>query len=146
MFLDWDGARRLLRPGVAIGSHSQHHSILSQEDAADQAADLAQSRQELERRLGVEVALLAYPNGRDGDYDQATVAAARQAGYGHAITTLPGWNGPATPPYEIRRFVQQPERGVPGLAIVPLYPVRRRIPLGSWRTVERLTGAARRRG
>ena len=35
--------------------------------------------------------------------------------------TVEGWNRPSTEPYEVHRFVQQPERGVPGLAIVPLH-------------------------
>jgi peptidoglycan/xylan/chitin deacetylase (PgdA/CDA1 family) len=132
MFLDWDGARRLARGRFAIASHTFHHGILSQEDEQTQRHDLLVSREQLKRELGVEVDLLAYPNGRLGDYDDTTMAAARQAGYSHAITTMPGWNRPSTPPYEVLRFVQQPERGVPGLTIVPLHPVRRRLPVGSW--------------
>jgi peptidoglycan/xylan/chitin deacetylase (PgdA/CDA1 family) len=132
MFLDWDGARRLARGRLTVASHTFHHGILSQEDEQTQRDDLLVSRQQLERELGVPVELLAYPNGRLGDYDQTTMAAARQAGYTHAVTTMPGWNRPSTPPYEVLRFVQQPERGVPGLAIVPLHPLRTRLPLGSW--------------
>jgi peptidoglycan/xylan/chitin deacetylase (PgdA/CDA1 family) len=132
LFLDWDGARRLARGRLTVASHTYHHGILSQEDEQAQQDDLLVSRQQLERELGVPVDLLAYPNGRLGDYDQMTMAAARQAGYTHAITTMPGWNRPSTPPYEVLRFVQQPERGVPGLAIVPLHPVRTRLPVKSW--------------
>jgi peptidoglycan/xylan/chitin deacetylase (PgdA/CDA1 family) len=132
MFLDWDGARRLARGRLTVASHTFHHGILSQEDEQVQRHDLLVSRQLLERELDVPVDLLAYPNGRQGDYDNATMAAASSAGYTHAITTLPGWNRPSTPPYEVLRFVQQPERGVPGLAIVPLHPVRARLPVGSW--------------
>jgi peptidoglycan/xylan/chitin deacetylase (PgdA/CDA1 family) len=132
MFLDWDGARRLARGRLTVASHTFHHGILSQEDEQTQRDDLLVSRQQLERELGVPVELLAYPNGRLGDYDQTTMAAARQAGYTHAVTTMPGWNRPSTPPYEVLRFVQQPERGVPGLAIVPLHPLRTRLPVGSW--------------
>jgi peptidoglycan/xylan/chitin deacetylase (PgdA/CDA1 family) len=132
MFLDWDGARRLARGRLTVASHTFHHGILSQEDERTQRDDLLMSRQQLERELGVPVDLLAYPNGRLGDYDQTTMAAARQAGYTHAVTTMPGWNRRSTPSYEVLRFVQQPERGVPGLAIVPLHPVRTRLPVGSW--------------
>jgi peptidoglycan/xylan/chitin deacetylase (PgdA/CDA1 family) len=133
MFLDWDGARELVqRTGVTVASHTYHHGILSQENEHSQQHDLLLSRQQLEQELGVEVDLLAYPNGQAGDWNGATVTAARAAGYTHAITTMPGWNLPSTPPYEILRFVQQPERGVPGLAIVPLHPVRSRVPIGGW--------------
>jgi peptidoglycan/xylan/chitin deacetylase (PgdA/CDA1 family) len=132
MFLDWDGARQLVRPGLTIASHTFHHSILSQEDGEAQQQDLRESRRQLEQELQVEVDLLAYPNGRVGDWDGATLTAASQAGYRHAVTTMPGWNRPTTPPYEILRFIQQPERGAPGLAIVPLHPVRTRVPVGAW--------------
>ena len=133
MFLNWDGARELAqRPGVTVASHTYHHSILSQEAKQDQEHDLLISRQQLEQELGVDVDLIAYPNGRIGDYTDATIAAARSAGYRHAVTTMTGWNRPNTPPYEILRFVQQPERSVAGLAIVPLHPLRKRLPVPSW--------------
>jgi peptidoglycan/xylan/chitin deacetylase (PgdA/CDA1 family) len=133
MFLDWDGAHQLARrPGVTVASHTYSHSILSQEDGQAQRQDLLESRQQLERELHVQVDLLAYPNGQAGDWSGATVAAAQGVGYTHAVTTMPGWNRPSTPPYEILRFVQQPERGVLGLAIVPLHPVRTRVPIGGW--------------
>jgi peptidoglycan/xylan/chitin deacetylase (PgdA/CDA1 family) len=132
LFLDWDGARRLARGRLTVGSHTFHHGILSQEDEQAQLHDLLTSRRRLEQELDIEVDLLAYPNGRLGDYDDTTMRAARRAGYAHAITTMPGWNRPSTPPYEVPRFVQQPERGAPGLAIVPLHPLRTRLPVGSW--------------
>jgi peptidoglycan/xylan/chitin deacetylase (PgdA/CDA1 family) len=127
MFMDWEDARTLVRRGFSVASHSFGHDILSRQGAEDQRYDLARSRQELETQLGVPVELLAYPNGLAGDFDETTVGAARTAGYTHAVTTIAGWNRPETPPYEIHRFVQQPERGAAGLGIVPLHPVWRRV-------------------
>jgi peptidoglycan/xylan/chitin deacetylase (PgdA/CDA1 family) len=126
-FLDWDGARQLVRQGFRVASHSLNHAILAQEPTPAQERDLTLSRRRLERELDVPVELLAYPNGKQPDYSQATIAAARGAGYSHALTTVEGWNRPSTAPYEIRRFVQQPERGVPGLAMVPLHPAWARV-------------------
>jgi peptidoglycan/xylan/chitin deacetylase (PgdA/CDA1 family) len=122
-FLDWDDARRLARRGFAVASHSLVHSILAEEPGPEQEKDLVTSRRRLQRELDLPVDLLAYPNGRQEDYNRVTVAAAARAGYSHALTTVEGWNRPATDPYEVRRFVQQAERGVPGLAIVPLHPL-----------------------
>jgi peptidoglycan/xylan/chitin deacetylase (PgdA/CDA1 family) len=126
LFLDWDQAKALAARGFAVGSHTLHHSILAEEPAAEQADDLEESRRRLQDRLGVAVELLAYPNGTTADYDRTTVSAAARAGYTHAVTVVPGWNRPATPRYELRRFLQQPERGVAGLAVVPADPLRRR--------------------
>jgi peptidoglycan/xylan/chitin deacetylase (PgdA/CDA1 family) len=126
-FLDWDGARRLARRGFPVASHSLVHSILAEEPGSEQERDLVTSRRRLQQELDLPVDLLAYPNGKKADYSRATVAAAARAGYSHALTTIEGWNRPSTEPYEVRRFVQQPERGVPGLAIVPLQPVWTRV-------------------
>jgi hypothetical protein len=120
-FLDWDGARGLARHGFTVASHSLVHSILAEEPGLEQEQDLVTSRRRLQQELDLPVDLLAYPNGKRADYSRATVAAAARAGYSHALTTVEGWNGPSTEPYEVHRFVQQPERGVPGLAIVPLH-------------------------
>jgi peptidoglycan/xylan/chitin deacetylase (PgdA/CDA1 family) len=111
LLLDWDGARELVRRGFEVGSHSSYHAILSREMESEQARDLEASRLRLEAELGVEVRLLAYPNGAKADYDQSTVHAARRAGYTHAVTVRPGWNLPSTPRLELRRVVLEP---VPG--------------------------------
>jgi peptidoglycan/xylan/chitin deacetylase (PgdA/CDA1 family) len=126
-FLDWDGARQLVRRGFTVASHSLVHTILAEEPGPEQEQDLRGSRRQLEQELDLPVELLAYPNGKRPDYSRATIAAAARAGYTHALTTLEGWNRPATEPYEVRRFVQQPERGTPGLAIVPRQPVWSRV-------------------
>lgn len=105
LFLDWEGARALVRRGFAVGSHSMYHAILSQETPEDQHRDLAESRARIEQALNLPVRLLAYPNGTVRDYDEATILAAERAGYHHAMTTRAGLNGVRTPPYEVRRSV-----------------------------------------
>lgn len=111
LFLDWDGARELAERGFEIGSHSRDHCILSEEAPDVQRDDLAESRAMLEEHLGVSISTVAYPNGTRRDYDEATLEAARSAGYAHGVTTRKGWNSPRTPPFELRRAVIYPERG-----------------------------------
>jgi len=111
LFLDWDGARTLAGRGFEIGSHSRDHCILSEETAGVQRDDLGESRAMLEEHLGVSISTIAYPNGTNRDYDAATLAAARNAGYAHGVTTRKGWNSRRTPPFELRRAVVYPERG-----------------------------------
>jgi peptidoglycan/xylan/chitin deacetylase (PgdA/CDA1 family) len=127
LFLDWRGAERLARRGFAVGSHSLHHAILSREAIEEQRRDLAAARRQLEQRLGIPVRLLAYPNGRRSDYDQATIAAARAAGYDFALTTLEGWNRPTTPPYEVRRYLVEPDKGTRDLAVTAVRAARDRV-------------------
>lgn len=119
LFLDWEGARRLVASGFAVGSHSYSHHILGHEDAASQYEELARSRRELEGTLQVPVRHLAYPNGKRADYSATTVEAARAAGHIGAWTTRAGENTVATPPYELRRFVLDPERGLAAFPFLP---------------------------
>lgn len=112
LFLDWEGARRLVARGHAVGSHSSYHAILSQETEAEQTDDLVQARRQLEGELGVPTPILAYPNGTVADYDAATLRAVARAGHSFAMTTVEGFNGSGTPPYEIRRSFMVPQRGL----------------------------------
>jgi peptidoglycan/xylan/chitin deacetylase (PgdA/CDA1 family) len=111
LFLDWDGARHLLRRGFAVGSHSMRHAILSREAPEEQVRDLVRSRRQLEAELDVPVDLLAYPNGTRADYDSHTVRAAVQAGHTHALGAHAGVNGSSTPPYAHPRIFMEPHRG-----------------------------------
>lgn len=124
LFLDWSGARELARRGFAIGSHSTYHAILSEEEAAAQQADLAESRRRLEEELRTPAPLLAYPNGTRRDYDAVTIAAAAWAGHRYAVTTLDGWNRSSVPPFEIRRSVMYPERGLLDLGLTARQLIR----------------------
>jgi len=124
LFLDWDGARRLARrPGAEIGSHSRDHVILSRETGPAQTADLTSARRTLQRELDVPALALAYPNGTSVDYDERTMAAAREAGHRWALTARTGVNRPDTPPYELRRAMLAPADGVHGL--LRPWPLRR---------------------
>jgi peptidoglycan/xylan/chitin deacetylase (PgdA/CDA1 family) len=110
LFLDWDGARELVQRGFSVGSHSTRHAILSRERPQEQARDLVASRRELEEGLGVQIRLLAYPNGTRLDYDEATIRAAGLAGHTHALGAHAGINGPSTPVYAHPRLVVSPDR------------------------------------
>ena len=115
MFLDWSGAKELVRRGFDVGSHSSWHDILSRQPAEEQVRDLAGSRKWLEAELDVPVRLLAYPSGQPGEYDGNTVRAAAEAGYSYAFTTDAGWNSPATPHLEGHRIVLEPHRTFTGM-------------------------------
>lgn len=82
--LDWDMVRELSAKGISFGSHTSNHVVLTLEDAAVARKELAESKYELETRVGAPVATFAYPNGK---YDKSVKAAAAEAGYKIAVTT-----------------------------------------------------------
>lgn len=103
-FLNWEEAREMIGGGMAIGSHTHSHHVLSQLGPQEQRRELAQSRALLREQLGVEAAALAYPVGRTTSFSDQTQQLARETGYRAAFSFHGGTNLPGkTHPYNIRR-------------------------------------------
>ncbi len=93
--------RTLRDGGMAIGSHTVSHRRLSTLASTVRAEELLGSRQRLEDILGAPVNSIAYPF---GNYDAATVADAKAAGYRYGCTTRSGSNTARTPRLELNRI------------------------------------------
>lgn len=99
-FLGWDDLRALRDAGWTIGAHSVTHTRprwrLYDEDEAAHATRLrteaSRSREELQRRLGVDVTQYAYPFGEDPPIAREAV---RAAGFARAFTVRGSldWSG-----------------------------------------------------
>jgi|CZKF01.1.fsa_nt_gi peptidoglycan/xylan/chitin deacetylase (PgdA/CDA1 family) len=103
-FLNWDEAREMSRDGMAIGSHTRSHSVLSQLKPDRQLEELSQSRTILKEQLGVEADVLAYPVGRKVSFTGQTQMLVRDAGYRAAFSSYGGANMQGkTSPYNVKR-------------------------------------------
>ncbi|HSQ61195.1 MAG TPA: polysaccharide deacetylase family protein [Acidobacteriota bacterium] len=103
LMLDWDQVRGLHRRGVAIGSHTVTHPILSRVAPDRIRSELVDSKRAIEEAVGEPATLFAYPNGRPEDYTAEVVAALDCAGYRVAVTTSFGTNEPGDDPLRWRR-------------------------------------------
>jgi len=79
--LDWAGVAALKAAGMDVASHTKEHRILQTLPPAQLAAELAESKAELEARLGEPVRALAYPVGKRLTAFPAVRNAVRDAGY-----------------------------------------------------------------
>jgi peptidoglycan/xylan/chitin deacetylase (PgdA/CDA1 family) len=103
-FLNWDEAREMIAGGMAIGSHTHSHPVLSQLDPARQSEELAQSRDILKRQFGIEADALAYPVGDTNSFRERTGHLARDLGYRAAFSFYGGTNLPEnTQPFDVKR-------------------------------------------
>jgi peptidoglycan/xylan/chitin deacetylase (PgdA/CDA1 family) len=95
--------------GAEIGSHGATHAPLDTNDRDVLERELAQSRRDLERELGVSLRALAWPYGVRSAVAEAE---ARAAGYAVACTATPGIVGPTAPPFALPRvdahYVRRP--------------------------------------
>lgn len=82
--LTWGMLAAILRAGMSVGSHTRTHVLMTKEDGPRRREEAAGSRQELERRLGIQIRHFAYPSGQ---FNTASVNAVAAAGYRFAYTT-----------------------------------------------------------
>ena len=79
--------RAFVAAGWEIGAHTQTHPRLAALPPAAAAAEIATSKAELERRLGIEVQTFAYPY---GDLSPETKRLVAEAGFRYAVATDSG--------------------------------------------------------
>jgi peptidoglycan/xylan/chitin deacetylase (PgdA/CDA1 family) len=101
-YLTWDQVRQLDASGlITIGSHTIDHPDLPTETAAQQEAEIAGGKAELEAEIGHKVTDFAYPY---GDYNQTTINIVKAAGFLTAVTTTPGTLQPPSSRYTLDRI------------------------------------------
>jgi peptidoglycan/xylan/chitin deacetylase (PgdA/CDA1 family) len=89
------------RPGHTIGGHTTHHLALPTQTDATKRDEVLQNKAALERLLETPVHLFSYPY---GDFDAATLAIIREAGYRAAVTVQPKPLSMAVNPLLLPRF------------------------------------------
>ena len=97
--------RTLVRRGWEIASHTYTHPDLTRVSASALQHEVADSRTELRRRFGVEVAFFCYPYGRTSAAVEDAVAV---AGYSGATTTSAGVAAPSSEPLALPRMTVRP--------------------------------------
>lgn len=87
LMLSWNEIRDLKKQGHIIGSHSMSHPNLAYVDEADMKKELSDSKDILEKELGVEISHFAYPNPiLKPIWNESTYSTAKGIGY-RTVTT-----------------------------------------------------------
>ena len=128
-FMNWEEAAAMQGGGMAIGSHTHSHEILSKLPEEKQLEELTVSKQILETRLGREVHAFAYPVGLADSFTGATRAAVKRARYRVGFSYYGGLNLARTMErYNVRRIAVEP-------CIAPLFRLRNTLAAVSGRYV-----------
>lgn len=106
--LTWHQLAKMKADGIEIGSHTVHHSDLSkpkqEEDAQAYMArineELRLSKRIIDKKLGQNTTLLAYPYGR---YNKTVLKISEQSGYRIAVTVKRGSNPFFMSPFKLKR-------------------------------------------
>ena len=104
-FMDWNDCHALVGAGMTIGSHARSHPKLAEVDAASASAELAESRAEIEAKLGVPCMHFCAPYGQPGTHFDSTrdPELARAAGYRSFATGVRGPSRQGDDPLLLRR-------------------------------------------
>lgn len=100
LMMSWDDVEELHRHGMTIGTHSRSHAFLDELDEAEAFAEVKESAERIEERLGAPARWLAYPRGRAVPGGAELL---RRAGMEAAVTVEPGRNSAGCDPYALRR-------------------------------------------
>lgn len=102
--LSWDALRRWRDRGMGVGSHGMSHARLGGTERGTLRCEVSESKQRLEEQLGEEVLFISFPYGRRGDFSDAAVRAAGEAGYAAAFSAVYGANTDRTGRWRLRRI------------------------------------------
>ena len=109
-FMNWQEAREMQQGGMAFGSHTHTHEILSKLPAERQLAEVCQSRELMEMQLNRRVDVLAYPVGGRNCFTPETIEVLRSCGYRAAFSYYGGFNRPGEiHPFNIYRVGVGPQ-------------------------------------
>ncbi len=101
--MTWDQLRRMRDWGFIIGSHSVDHIDCAAEAEDTVLAELLQSKADLQRELGVQAPVFAYPYGGRKNMTAERLALVRQAGYVGCLSAYGGSNISTIDPFNVMR-------------------------------------------
>ncbi|MFK7829097.1 MAG: polysaccharide deacetylase family protein [Congregibacter sp.] len=88
LMMNWEQLREANRAGFTIGSHTVNHPIMSHLAASEQSAELRESKAVLEKELGSQINVVAFPVGGEASFTQETMQLAGEAGYDFAFSSV----------------------------------------------------------
>jgi peptidoglycan/xylan/chitin deacetylase (PgdA/CDA1 family)/glycosyltransferase involved in cell wall biosynthesis len=98
--MSWSQIKEMADHGIRFGAHSCTHAPLTSLSAEQAAAEITDSRDRLERRLGLPIEVFAYPYGEHAPGISQLVEA---AGFAAGCTATAGLNALATPAFALCR-------------------------------------------
>jgi peptidoglycan/xylan/chitin deacetylase (PgdA/CDA1 family) len=98
--LSWEQIREMAESGIAFGSHTCTHPILTQSEAETAWSEIRHSKERIEEELGKPVISFAYPNGA---YNESVVQMVREAGYEYSFACNYGFFNPQDDRYTLNR-------------------------------------------
>jgi peptidoglycan/xylan/chitin deacetylase (PgdA/CDA1 family) len=93
IFMNWQEIKEVAQNGISIGAHTVSHRILSVLSDAEIEREIAESKNEIEQRLGKRIVSFAYPVGKRQHYSlEKCIPVLKKNNFKLAVTTIGGFN------------------------------------------------------
>lgn len=102
--LTWDQVFEMSEHGISYGAHTLTHPILSKMPPDDAFHEIHESRRRIEEIIQRDVVAFCYPNGKEGDFNEAIKEMVRQCGFACAFSTIYGMNDLGTDRFALSRM------------------------------------------
>lgn len=110
LLLSWEEIGELVSTGlVQVGAHTLSHQILSSVSFEEAEKEIIDSKYTLQKHIGHEITLFAYPNGAPEDYNIEHIRLLKENGFICSVTTTAKLNQPDDDPYQLGRICIGPE-------------------------------------
>jgi peptidoglycan/xylan/chitin deacetylase (PgdA/CDA1 family) len=116
LMMSWAEIVEMHRGGISFGAHTVNHPVLTRVPIEQAISEIVTSKKVIEERIGASVTSFAYPNGKEGDYNESIKTILKDAGFTCAVTTISGANQKGQDVYELRRGTPW-EQDLPAFAV-----------------------------
>jgi peptidoglycan/xylan/chitin deacetylase (PgdA/CDA1 family) len=106
--MTWEQVRAMRRAGMEIGSHAVSHRSLPRLSPHEALEEIRQSKLRVEQELGDRCLHFAFPFGSRRDYNDALIAAVREAGYATCALNVHGYHHLGDDLFALKRIIMLP--------------------------------------
>lgn len=103
MFLNWSQIKTMQKNHVSFGAHTVNHPILTNVSLKEAETEIEESKKTIESNLKTKVALFAYPNGHESDFNEDIIQILKKQKFSCSTTYIPGWADKNSNPYRLNR-------------------------------------------
>lgn len=102
LYMSFEEMQEMFKSGMSFGCHTHRHPALSNLGLREQAKEIKDSKDALEKNLETKIKLFSYPY---GDFNQTTIEILKEQGYVCALTSDLGINqGRPADPFVLKRL------------------------------------------
>jgi len=101
--LSWEQIKVMNNNGISFGAHTVTHPILTTLPHEQIKQEVVMSKKIIEEHLGIAVKCFAYPDGKEGTFNNDIKKLLQEVGYICALTTIPGINSISQDFFELKR-------------------------------------------